>query len=97
MPATKAQKERVIALLNAISDLHRGDLLAVLGFSLDDADGPAKPVQFRMGGEFAHHLEGQLGQLISLGEKLTTTDARAVLRDSQALAEALRDGAIQRA
>jgi hypothetical protein len=71
MHATKAQKERVIALLNAISGLHRGDLLAVLGFPLDDADGPEEPVQFRIGGEFARHLEKQLGQLVSFGEKLT--------------------------
>jgi hypothetical protein len=56
---TKDQKERVVTLLNAISDLHRGDLLAVFGLP-----------QVRMGPEFASHLETQLAQLMSFSEKL---------------------------
>ena len=56
---TKDQKERVITLLHAISELHRGDLLAVFGLP-----------QVRMGPEFASHLETQLAQLMSFSEKL---------------------------
>jgi len=56
---TKDQKERVIALLNAVADLHRGDLLAVFGLP-----------QVRMGPEFASHMETQLAQLIAFSEKL---------------------------
>jgi hypothetical protein len=56
---TKDQKERVVTLLNAISDLHRGDLLAVFGLP-----------QVRMGPEFASHLETQLAQLMCFSEKL---------------------------
>ena len=56
---TKDQKERVITLLNAVADLHRGDLLAVFGLP-----------QVRMGPEFASHMETQLAQLIAFSEKL---------------------------
>ena len=56
---TKDQKERVITLLNATSDLHRGDLQAVFGLP-----------QVRIGPEFARHLETQLAQLMSFGERL---------------------------
>jgi hypothetical protein len=56
---TKDQTERVNTLLDAVSDLHRGDLLAVFGLP-----------QVRMGPEFASHLETQLAQLMSFGEKL---------------------------
>jgi hypothetical protein len=56
---TKDQKERVVTLLNAVADLHRGDLLAVFGLP-----------KVSMGPEFASHLETQLARLIAFNEKL---------------------------
>jgi hypothetical protein len=59
---TTDQMERVITLINAISDLNRGDLLTVFGLP-----------QVRMCPEFARHLETQLAQLMSFREKLPST------------------------
>jgi hypothetical protein len=75
MSSQAAARRRVVALLNAISDLHEGDLHAVLGLhALYDHEIYGDLVEFR--GDLGRLLEEHLATVMGYGEAALDHDQK---------------------